>query len=287
VRFHRRAPPDQPDHLQEWQRKETMTYEQLVAFMTEGLDEAQAAPIREALKNEKIQSRAGSLRQQSELDVIEARARELDESLNKVDAQGNPVGYKAWYDKHWPAIKAQGERVAAYEQKYGTLEAPKNQDPPTPAAAAAAGAAAGLGKDEVLGVVNEHFSKNFAPNMAGVVKSIAKITSRHILAGRKTEVDFDAIEKIMTERGLKAEDAYAEWDKPEREKEAKIAEDKRVEQRVTEELQKRGGTVHMPDQSSGPGALSARSSEKFDRSAMERDLVDTFVRGEYTPGKTN
>lgn len=257
-----------------------MTYDQLVTFMTEGLDEAQAAPIREALKHEKVQSRAVSLRQQSDLDVIDARARELEESLNKVDAQGNPVGYKAWYDRHWPAIKAQGERVAAYETKFGPLEALKTQDPAPPSP--------GLGRDDVMGVVNDHFSKNFAPNIASVVKALAKITSRHILSGRKTEVDFDAVEDIMSKRGLKAEEAYAEWDRPEREKDAKIAADKEVDRRVTEELQKRGGALHMPDQSTGPGALSARGdASKFDRAAMEHDLVETFVRGEYTPGKTN
>ena len=114
-----------------------------------------------------------------------------------------------------------------------------------------------------------------------------ELVQRHMFAGRKSVIPFKELEKKMTEaqkagQPMTLVQAYEEWDKPERDKEAKLAEDKRVEARVTEELQKRGSTGNgFPggaDMSVGP--MSRHSdSDQFDSNALKQDLLNTYISG--------
>jgi len=111
-----------------------------------------------------------------------------------------------------------------------------------------------------------------------------------MFAGRKTEIDFDALDKMMGDKKLTLEQAYDEWDKPEREKQEKVKLDAEVDRRVKEELQKRGATTQFPASADNtPGVLSTRPKadlDKFDKNAMKSSLVSTFLSGEY-PGESS
>ncbi len=260
-----------------------MTKEELLAYLTEGTDEATKTKITEVFNDVKVAARSISLRQQGELDRIESERRQLQDALDGLDPQGNPKGYRAWYNKNFPEIQAMQAREAKYVEKYGTLESPKTPDgtpPPAP-----------TGKqwtdEDVQRAIDERFQKSLAPNIASVLKGTGRLVQRHMFAGRKTEIDFDKLESLMNEaqksgRGMSLDQAYEEWDKPEREKDLKAAEDKRVEARVTEELQKRGSTTGFPagsDMSSGPGVLAARDSKDFNLDALKQDLLGTYLSG--------
>ena len=109
-----------------------------------------------------------------------------------------------------------------------------------------------------------------------------KVMDRHNRAGRKNTFDVDAIEKIMAEKSIPIEQAYDEWDKPEREKQDADALEKKVQARVTEELQKRGTNSNFPLADAGaPSPLTTSASAKgFDRDKFRESLAQTFVTGE-------
>jgi hypothetical protein len=103
------------------------------------------------------------------------------------------------------AVDAAEKRVQAYVEKFGELPGGANPNDPTAVKAAVAGAI-----DEKT--FNERLGKTEA-NTIGLVKSVAKITAKH-LKDFDEEPDLDAIEKIAMDQGLTAEKAYAEWRRP-------------------------------------------------------------------------
>jgi hypothetical protein len=102
-------------------------------------------------------------------------------------------------------VTAAEAKVKAYVEKFGEL--PGGGDPNNPTAARAAVA------DAIDKKTFDERIKATEGNTIGLVKSVAKITAKH-LKDFNEEPDLDAIEKIAMEQGLTAEKAYQEWRKP-------------------------------------------------------------------------
>ena len=102
-------------------------------------------------------------------------------------------------------VTAAEAKVKAYVEKFGELPGGGNPNDPNAARAAVADAIDKKTFDERI--------KATEGNTIGLVKSVAKITAKH-LKDFNEEPDLDAIEKIAMEQSLTAEKAYAEWRKP-------------------------------------------------------------------------
>ena len=109
-------------------------------------------------------------------------------------------------------VDAATKKVQAYVEKFGEL--PGGGDPNSPGAVRSAVA------DAIDKKTFDERIKVTEGNTIGLVKSVAKITAKH-LKDYNEEPDLDAIEKIAVEQGLTAEKAYAEWRKPKDEARAK------------------------------------------------------------------
>jgi hypothetical protein len=173
---------------------------------------------------------------------------------------------------------------AALEDKYGTLDQPKGAAPMDPAKPPNL---AGLSKDDIARLVDERIQGGYADRWSNLLTGMGGVVQKHMFAGRKSPIDMKKLSELAQSNGGDLDRAYDEYDKPEREAAAKIAQDKLVEQRVNDELMKRGAHTGYPAGADmTPGILSRdRDSSKFDRAAMERDLVNTFISGEEGGGK--
>lgn len=265
-----------------------MDITQLESWLTEGLTEDQKVIVKAALNRDTVKTKAATLREQSEFATLESQRQALQAELEG-GGPGKPGtrAYAKWYADNFAAVEANSKAILAYDKKNGdgafarmaaALES--GAEPPT-----ASGAPSNLTKDDILRVVQQQFQEFQAPNIGKVVKDAGRIVQRHMFAGRKNEIDFDAIDNMMLEaqkrgRVMTLEDAYNEWDKPEREKSAKAAEDARVEQRVQDELKKRGASSHFPGGADmTPSALHQRTKSEvdgFNKDAFRKSLVDTW-----------
>ena len=261
-----------------------MDIKELEAWLVEGLDDAAKAAVIAALNRDSVKAKTAGLKQQNEYDAIQTQAAALQKELDGEQNKPGSRAYAKWYNDNYPKVVALQERISKYEAKYGDIEGgtpPNPNNPPPPKTYTDA---------DIQRMIDERFASQLAPNIATVLKGTGKLVQKHMLAGRKTEIDFDALDKMMGEKKLTLEQAYDEWDKPEREKVEKAKLDAEVDRRVKEELQKRGATSTFPASADyTPGALSTRSKEtvdKFDKNALKSALVGTFVSGEY-PGASS
>jgi hypothetical protein len=254
-----------------------MTKDELLAYLAEGTDEATKMKLTEIFADSRVASRTSTLRQQSELDALQSKRQELEDALDAVDK--NPdgsikqfKGYRAWYNAMWPKIQEQNAREQKYIEKYGTLENPKVPEGTVPPPASQ------LTDEDLDRRFDKRFSEQYASRIAGVIKTSTRLAQRHLLAGRKTEIDMDAIEELMQKRpGLSVEDAYNEWIKPEVEKETKLATEAEIQRRVDEKLQQLGSTGKgFPGgadmSTSGPFSRHA-DADKFDVNGLKDELA--------------
>lgn len=103
-------------------------------------------------------------------------------------------------------VDAATKKVQSYVEKFGEL--PGGGDPADPAAVRAAVNANVIDKK----TFDERF-KTTEENTIGLVKSVAKITAKH-LKDFNEEPDLDAIQEIAFKQGMTAEKAYQEWRRP-------------------------------------------------------------------------
>jgi hypothetical protein len=264
-----------------------MDIKQLESWFTSdpNLTADQKAVISAAFNQEGIKTKVATLREQSEFATIESQRQQLQAELEGTGGKPGSRAYQQWYAENAGVVHANAQAIKAYDKKHGAdafakmaaaLEAGTDTTIPTTPTA--------MSKDDILRIVREDQSP-FVDRVATVVKSAAKLVQRHLYAGRKTEIDFEKLDQMMLEaqkagRSMSVEDAYNEWDKPEREKATKAAEDARVEQRVTDELKKRGASANFPSGADmTPSALSLRpkaETDKFDRAAMTRSLQEAW-----------
>jgi hypothetical protein len=253
-----------------------MEVNDLITMLTDGLEPADAAVVRKAIERDAVKAKATTLKQQSEYDALNTRLATLQQEM---EDQGQPgqQGYKAgaktyakWYQDNYPKIQKLQEDFAKYQQKFGTLETPTPQ-PTTPTTKQ-------LTDAEIQQLVDQRIQQQYSPRWSELLMSTGGLVQRHMLAGRKNPIDFAAVSKAAAEKyNGDLNLAYDEWDKPERVKEAKAAEDARVEQRVKDELAKRGASSNFPAAADfTPGALSNHTKaeiEKFDPEAFKREMA--------------
>jgi len=166
-------------------------------------------------------------------------------------------------------VDAATRKVQAYVEKFGEL--PGGGDPADPNARRTAVADA-LDKK----TFEERIGKSEAQTV-GLVKIASKITATHLKDFNEVP-DFDAIEKIATEQGLTAENAYQEYRKPKDEARAKEKYDADLKKAREEgEIEGRSkvaaSTVSDPDRSS-PFIANLRKSGQVQEGPRE-----SFVKG--------
>jgi hypothetical protein len=250
-----------------------MTYDELIQMLTDGLPADEAAAVTKAVNRDTVKTRAAALRQQSELDALQARATALNAELEGGPDKPGAKAYAKWYADNFAAVQKLQADNAKFVEKYGTLEAPKVPANPEHVLA-------GLSKEDVQREIDSRFNSNFAPNIADVLKKTGTLVQKHMYAKRTNPIDFDAIDKIMGEKKIPLEAAYDEWDRPEREKDQKAATEAEISRRVTEEMQKRGSAQVSggTDYSSRvPSPLLGRGAKDFKPENFMDSLAQTFV----------
>jgi hypothetical protein len=257
-----------------------MTKKELLDYLTDGLDDEQAKAVRDAFKVGKVAERAETLRAAKEYDDLAARETALKAELEGGPEKPGAKAYREWYEKNYAA-------VVKLQQDKTELEAKLAAGGAAPADPAKPPVLTGLSKDDIERMVDARIQGGYAGRWGDLVTGGMSVVQKHILAGRKNAIDVAKLAKLAEANGGDLDKAYDEYDKPEREAAAKIAQDKLVEQRVNDELMKRGAHTGYPAGADmTPGILSRdRDSSKFDRAAMERDLVNTFISGEEGGGK--
>ena len=166
------------------------------------------------------------------------------------------------------AVEQAQAKVNAYVEKFGEL--PGGGDPNDPKAVKAA-----VG-DVIDKKTFDERIKTTEGNTIGLVKSVAKITAKH-LKDFNEEPDLDAIEKIALEQGLTAEKAYAEYRRPKDEARAKEQQDLALKKAREEgEIEGRSkvaaSTVSDPDRSSPFMANLRKSGE------MKEGPKESFIK---------
>lgn len=259
-----------------------MDIQELKAWLTEGLTPEQSAAVTAALDRENVKSRVSGLKQQNEYNEIQTRAQALEAEMAGTDKVPGTRAYKKWHDDNIAAIVQLQKDKEAYEAKFGKLDG-------APETKTAGGET--FTKAQVEAMINENFQTKFAPNIAEVLKTTSRLHQKHMFAGRKSVIDFDAIDKIMQDQKVGLEAAYDKWDAPEFEKVTKANQEAEIDRRVKEELQKRGASTQFPAGADfTPGSLAQKSKadlDKYDPVALDNDLAKTFMSGEYSPGKAN
>lgn len=251
----------------------------LITALTEGLPAEQAAIVKAAIERDQVKTKAGGWKQESDVADLQARSQALQAELEG-DAANGKLGareYQKWYTENSPAIAKLNKDIAAYKAKHGELDAaPGNPNPPTPGTPAA-----GLSALDIQREVDKRINEQYAPKWGSLLTGVGSVVQKHMLSGRKTEIDFKKLEELAAARGGDLMLAYDEYDRPERESTAKAATEAEIERRVKEEIQKRGASSSFPGGADmTPGSLTHRDSSNFSRSSMMNDLVKTFQSGE-------
>jgi len=273
-----------------------MTRDEFIAYMTNGLEAESASAVREsiqaAFKNSVVASRAESLKAAKEYDDLAAREAALKTELEGTAEVPGTKAYAQWYAENFPKVRKLMADKAALEAKYGTLDAPKPGDQNVSDDKDKNKLPTSLTQADIDKMVDNRIQAGYGNRWGHLVTGMGTVVQRHVFAGRKKPIDMAKFSKLaeqyVTADGQPDFDrAYDEYDKPEREVEEKVATEKRIAQRVNEELQKRGAHANFPAGADAtPGTLSRdRDASKFDRGAMERDLVNTFISGEEGGGK--
>ena len=254
-----------------------MDINDVISFATEGLSEDQAKPIREALLRENVKTKFSTVKAQKEYEALEREKIALAESVEGGPNRPGLKAFQKWYEDNGARAVDLSKKEAEFIAKHGRSpydEAPPAGTPPVPPSGKSY-------SDEDIQRIADQRLQAFSVNTASVVKNLVKVMDRHHRAKRTTEFDVDAIEKIMAEKQIPIEAAYDEWDKPEREKSAAAELQKTVDQRVKEELAKRGTNQNFPiGEPSAPSPISHRPTEGFDKQKFRESLMQTFATGE-------
>ncbi len=257
-----------------------MDINELIQMVTDGLPAEDAARVRSAIERDTVKTRVSTLKQEREYQALVDKQAQLQQELDGAPDKSvvGAKAYKEWYDKNFTIAQKNYELLTKYVTKYGA-------DPDNPAAPAQPGSS-GPTEADIIRIVNEKVLPNYVPAtaVASALSGQMKVIQKHMLAGRKTPIDVDQVQKLAgTKYNGDLEAAYDEWDKPEREKADKASRDSEVDRRVKEELQKRGASAHFPAGADlTPSSLSQRSKkdlEGFDRTSLTRDLAQTWMNG--------
>ena len=264
-----------------------MDVQELTNWLTDGLPADQAAIVKAAVERDAVKTKVATVKQASEYAELQTRATSLQQEL---DDQGTPGqsgykpgsrAYKKWYDENYAKVQQLAADKAAYEAKYGKLDG-TGVPTHTPQSTVTGKT---LTAEEVQQLVNTQIQQNYAPKWSELLMSTGSLVQRHMLAGRKNPIDFAVVSDLAAKKYNNNLDlAYDEWDKPERDKETKVATDKEVDRRVQEELQKRNATHQFPAAADfTPSALSSRPKadvDKFDAPTLKQQLAAEWSKAE-------
>ena len=255
-----------------------MDLQTFISTLTEGLEPEQAKIVKAAIERDAVKGKIEpTLKQAREYDTLATREADLKAQLDGGPNKPGAKAYQEWYEKNFAAGQKLQADQARYVEKYGTLEAPKGDAPaPVPATGKT------YSDEDIARMVDKRIQEGYAPRWSDLLTNTGTIVQKHMFAGRKAPIDFKKVSELAQQYGGDLERAYDEWDKPEREKEAKVAQDKEIDRRVTEELQKRGASQHFPGGADAtPGNLApGRDRSKFNKAALEQELVKTYVTGQ-------
>jgi hypothetical protein len=255
-----------------------MDVNELISMLSEGLSPDQAASVKAAIERDTVKTKVSGLKAQTEYQTLLDKQAQLQAELDGGPDKPGAKQYQKWYDDNFAKVQQLEKDFKAYQTKFGALDsANPNPQNPNPQSGITFKTQADL-DDAVARAASGLIQTQYAPMWSKNLVVSSRIVQRHMLAGRKNEVDFDTLGKLATEKfGGDLESAYADWDRPEREKIAKAETDKEITRRVDEELQKRGASAHFPGAADlSPTALSARSQKDidgFDKTALMNDLA--------------
>ncbi len=271
-----------------------MDIQALIDYLGEGADAETKAQLAALAGNGQVKGRAAALRQQKDLDEIEAKRVELAKELDG-EGENNPGArsYRDWVEKNKTQIRKLATLETKFTEKYGSVDAAlAATDNPNPNPAVQNPPAGGVQltekqiKEMVEAATDARIRDGYSGRWSSLLTGVGTIVQKHMYAKRKEPIDFKKLEDVAAKYNGDLNLAYDEYDKPEREKESQAAQAAEIDRRVNEELQKRGASTYFPSGADAtPGTLSAhRDSKNFDKAAMERELVQTFVSGQY-PGE--
>ncbi len=136
-------------------------------------------------------------------------------------------------------------------------------------------------------MVDQRIQGQYGNQWAALLKGSGKMVEKHMRSGRKADIDWDKVTELAAAKGGDMMAAYDEWDAPERDKATKEAEDKRVEARVQQEMEKRmaaqtqryfpAGADATPSDSPLTRRAGTDAPAKYDRSKV----IEAAVTGKY------
>lgn len=209
-------------------------------------DELKAAGVDDAtigtlMNNATFQQKAQGLARQSELATIQARAQTLETSYAKAK------NYEDWYAKHYPTIAQQNVDLAAYQERYGDINAnanggnaqPQGGQPRPQGGQPQAQPQGRMSKAEIQAEIDERMLNKWGGEVRGNIMDTGKIVETHMRNKREGAVDWNEIQRIAAENGGNLEQAYATWDKPHRDADAEKALTARAKAMADQEVERR------------------------------------------------
>jgi len=261
-----------------------MNAQELFTYLTDGagLDDATAKAIMAAAANEKVAAKAGTLKQQKDLDDLNARLAQVQEAYEGKGGAWGAKQYQQWVaENHAAIIKLQND-VARYQERYGALD---GAAPGTPAPKPGVGP---MSNEDVQKLIHETIQNTYANRWSDLLTTSGTLIERHMRAGRKTPIDWKKVGELATAKGGDLNLAYDEWDKPEADAARQAETQKEVDRRVKEELAKRAtqgafpaGADGTPSSTSTLGITRAAGEHKYDRSKV----VAAATTGQYDGGQ--
>lgn len=260
-----------------------MEISELTAMLTDGLPADQAAIVKAAIERDSVKAKAAGLKAQAEFDAIQTRAATLQQELEGTTDKPGSRAYQKWYNENYAAIEKLNKDVAAYDAKHGAgayqTMISGGGAPPTPST----GGGRVLSEEEVQRLVDKRIQEGYAPRWSDLLTNTGDLVQRHMFAGRKTPIDFTAVSKLAGEKyNGNLSLAYDEYDRPEREKQAKLDEDARVEKRVQDEVAKRQAAIQFPSGADfTPSTLSTRPKTEvdgFDKAKLQHELARDWAK---------
>ena len=248
-----------------------MKVDEVIAAL--GLDEETAKLVRAKVTDEKT----ASLRAQKELDDLQRRATELESELVG-DGKTGARAHKQWYSENFSKIQKLQADYAKYVERYGALDQTTTTTTTT---------------DATRTLPNNVVSKeDFDKTMSGLTQQWSSlltnsgtILERHIRAGRKNNIDWQAVSKLASEKhNGNLDAAYSEWDAPEADKASKAAEEKRINDEVEKRLKARQTSTFFPSTEQAPSGVSPLSKHTGDAPKYDRSkVIESAVTGIYEP----
>ncbi len=282
-----------------------MRPEDLIAMLTQGLDPDIAAKVTAQIQSDAVKTKLAGYKAQSEFDAIITERQKLQAELDGDAAAGklSARATKDWYEKNSAAVIANDKAIKAFEDKHGAgtfakLAAGEFQLPAAPGtdqtaaltqeqikamvdAQIALGVKPAVAKEDVARIVNETIQTAYAPKWSELIEGNGNVMQKHFFAGRKTPIDFKAVAQIASTKNKTIEEAYDEWDAPERQKVEAATRQAEIDTAVKAERQKwddervkENATKMFPaGADASPGSLFKAPAKDFDMNQLRADMA--------------